>query len=126
MDRSFPCRCAQYDRPFDDADGHYVLVGSVAAVATKRKAGASVGSPWHNVADCAVDTAVVDYVASAMAALATRVLHQRRAQPGQTSTVAVSDLPMDRIRIRWTGGWICSAEFVGAHPRNPIVRLSRS
>src|SRR5580658_856301 len=115
----------EHDWPVDDADGRSVLAGVIGGGQDREQfedqARDGGGIVTHGSADFAVDATAVDHVASALAALAARVLYRRSAQSGRAAVMAVSDFSLERVRLRRAGRGLRAAESVG--PRAPGARL---
>ena len=102
VDRSLSRRYPQHSRPLDDADGRPLLAQrriaiqptpprSQQSVAASRTRGIFAGLLAATLVTM-VDAAPLDHPSPLMAAMATRVLHQRRPRPRQAPTLALSTL----------------------------------
>ena len=69
--------------------------------------------------DLAGDAAGMDYFAAARAALAARVLYQRRTHVQTAAGVALPGLPLDRICLCRPGDWLSAGERLGAQAGSP-------
>ena len=114
LERSFPSGYPEYDRPFHHADGPGVLDRSQVEPGIACSPGAGWGCRRRRSSDFAADPAYLDYLAPTLVALADRIVRRRRPQSGAAASVALPDLPLDRVRIRWSGSWILSIERLGA------------
>ena len=73
----------------------------------------------------AIHAASLDHLAAALVALATGVLHQRRAQSGPAAGVVISGFPLDGIRVCGPGGWISAAPRRGTSAPGGDVLVGR-
>jgi hypothetical protein len=92
--------CAQYDWRFHDADGHLVLGGVIDSPRITTSARARACLICNGCADFPFHPAALDHLASGLAAVADRVLHQRRAQSRSASGWSLPDFSLDSFRLR--------------------------
>src|SRR4029077_1765074 len=126
VERSVSRRYFEHDRHFHDAHGSdlrgsfvgcWKISAPPACVGRNSSSGRSDDPPAY--------TAAVDNLASALASLAAGIVHQRCAQSGRTSAVAVPGFSLDRVCFCWAGNWIVSGKRLGAEARQPDIPIDR-
>src|SRR5277367_339738 len=112
VDRSLPRRYPQHSRPLDDPDGRPLLAkrgsqsGQRPRAATIRRSLANARNlrrPSRRDASNHFNAAPLDHASPLMAAMAARVLHQRRPRPRKAPALALSTFSLVGFRICWPG-----------------------
>ena len=123
VERFVSRRHSEHDRRLHDADGNPVLDCARAAGLGQSDVATRDCRSRKRHGDRPSNASVVDHVETRLAALADRILHQWRPQPGSTASLAVSDFSLDCLRICRAGGGIRAAECVDTTSRGPRLRV---
>lgn len=114
VQRFIACGYPQYDRLIDDADGRNVLDRTLYEKRPNSRTRANRGIICSGDAHFPAHAAPVDDLASRLAAMAARIVHQRTSQSGHATGMALSRFSVERFRFRGTGNRIRTANRMGA------------
>ncbi len=106
VDRSAARGRAEHDRSFDDAHGNRFAPDENPRCQRNCRGARGIGH-------CARHAAAMDHLATPLAAVVSRVVHQRRSHLRQAATVAVPNFSLDGICIRRARAWVFAVQRMG-------------